>query len=121
MGLVTDLPEWRPLLDAAAVEGIGRDCATVNQRLILDEDRPGHFKRSGDIDVEIRHPSTWTMDPEMRCALEGRPRSAADQRWNGPGRKFHWRRPIPMEAVNISLDTIDALWQDSNRRRIDDE
>jgi hypothetical protein len=121
MGIVTDLPEWRPLLDAVAIEGIGRDCVIIKHRTLLDEGRPGHFKKTGDIDIEIRHPSTWTMDSEKRCGLEGRLRSAADPRWNGPGMKFHWRRPVPMEAVDVSLNAVDALWQDWNRRRIDDE
>lgn len=117
MGVVTDLPEWRPLLDAAEAEGIPRSAVHIVQRHEWDGEAL-RFRLLAEVDVEIRDARTWNMEPMRRLALEVVLRRAVPPEWDTPDLRLLWRRPVPPEFLDAVISVRDKLWRDALRRRV---
>lgn len=117
MGLVTDRPEWKPLLAGLESEGVPASAATIRQVQTWDE-KARHLVLEPNIELEIRDERTWVMGTPERRELERKLRTAVPQQWDGPDLHFIWARPVAVEWADAYLDTIDKLWREWRRRRV---
>lgn len=117
MGLVTDRPEWKPLLVELEDGRIPASAATIRQEQRWDE-QARHLVPEPRIEIEIRDERTWAMGASEREEFERKLRVAVPRQWDGPDLHFIWARPVAVEWADAYLDTINKLWREWRRRRV---
>jgi hypothetical protein len=117
MGLVTDHPEWKPLLMKLEELGVPAASATVRREFRSTADGRS-FSLGSRIEVEIRDPLTWAMTAPERLAFEAKLRPAVPLDLNGPDLHVRWTRPVDGRFAEAYLDAIHKLWREWRRHGV---
>jgi hypothetical protein len=117
MGLVTDHPEWKPLLVKLEELCVPAASATVRREFLSSADGRS-FRLGSRIEVEIRDPLTWAMTASERLTLEEKLRLAVPPDLNGPDLRVRWTRPVDGRFAAAYLEAVHKLWREWRRRRV---